>query len=174
MATLCFQIYIHAGIHFSTIPPRTPFLCGFTEMAVAVITAVLLLCSTFKVAFVYTSLSSAAFLCHWQPFCLSSLEFREFPGTCVAAVLGSLLPLFNSFCQLSYHCWLQRFICCRQQSPHMECLEMLSWLLPMPSVGVCLQLFSCFLACSGSCEKALFFADIPIHMHCRWRIGHFL
>lgn len=113
-----FQIYIHAGIHFSTIPPRTPFLCDSIAMAAVVITAVLLLCSTLKVAFVYTSLSSAAFLCHWQPFCLSYLEFGEFPGTCVAAVLGSLLPLFNSFCQLSYHCWLQKFICCRQQRVH--------------------------------------------------------
>lgn len=74
---------------------------------------------TLKIPLVYPSLSSAAFLCHWQPsYCPSYPEFREFPVTSVTAAFGSPLPLFNSFCQLSYHCWLQKFICCRQQRVH--------------------------------------------------------
>lgn len=136
--SLLFYTYFHAGICIFVIPQGklVQFFHGLLETAAGVELSATSILPDLEGTFCVPTLSSAAFLCHWQPsHCLSCLEFREFPVTSVTAVFGSLLPLFNSFCQLSYHCWLQKFICCRQQKVH---------------------IWSAWRCCPGCCPRLLF------------------
>lgn len=115
-----------------TAPPQPPRHCSCNNYSCPLLLAFL----TLKVPFVYLSCPQLLFSVTGTP--LTACPAHSSGSSLLPLLLqylGSLLPLFNSFCQLSYHCWLQKFICCRQQK---------------------VRIWSAWRCCPGCCPCLLF------------------